>query len=296
MSAEKWGSTEWNENHFPVEQLDTEGDTWGIRWRGMEKMRHQSYLNIVSGQLKNRDSINILDIGCALCDFTGKVWNLNKSNNIWAMDISETAIAWDTKNFPEFEFQVGASPEIPFDIDFDLIFFLEIMCYLNSDERIQAIRNIRSKLKPGGKILFSGVLDGGVQHHTTEEVLQLIGSEFTIEKVHFNHWALHRMIIDNPLSKIDARALRFVEDLTMTADEYSEAKRRSISDWKAKFLYILRALNPVSTWLFKSVSWGAKRVIGWKLLATTLHILSKYIRGPNQANEIVVLGIRTEDQ
>jgi len=104
------------------------------------------------------------------------------------------------------------------------------------------------------------------------------------------------MIIDNPLSKIDARALRFVEDLTMTADESSEAKRRSISDWKAKFLYILRALNPVSTWLFKSVSWGAKRVIGWKLLATTLHILSKYMRGPNQANEIVVLGIRTEDQ
>ena len=36
MSSSEWGSKEWNEAHFPSDQLDKDGEIWGFRWRGME--------------------------------------------------------------------------------------------------------------------------------------------------------------------------------------------------------------------------------------------------------------------
>lgn len=293
MANAEWGDTEWNEAHFPADQLDTVGDTWGIRWRGMEKMRHRSYLRVIGKDLTKPEPISFLDIGCALCDFTEKAWNMNRANKVWAMDVSPTAVDWTKNKFPEFQICVGAAPAIPYDIEFDLIFFLEIMCYLNPTERVQAMKNIREQLKPGGKILFSGVLDGGVQHHTTEEVTKLIGDHFEIEKIHFNHWSLHRTIIENPLQRVNDTASRLITTLAMSKEEFATLTQETGSGPKSVIVRFLRALNPLSLWVFKSISWLARQIIGSASLARTFHWLSKLIRGSKNADEIVVSGIKT---
>lgn len=293
MGSAEWGGAEWNESHFPVDQLDNDGDTWGIRWRGMEKMRHKSYLRIITDELRKADSINFLDVGCALCDFTAKAWNVNRANKVWAMDISATAVDWTRKQFPEFQISVGTAPDIPYEVEFDLIFFLEIMCYLNPAERVQAMQNVRDRLKPGGKILFSGVLDGGVQHHTIDEATKLIGDQFEIERIHFNHWSMHRTIVENPLQRIDDVVSRLTNTLALSADEFAELAQGPKSGLKIGILRILRVFNPLSIWFFKSISWVSRRIIGSASLARLFHWLSKLVRRSESADEIVILGAKT---
>ena len=146
MNSPEWGTEQWQNDHFPKEQLDSEGDTWGMRWRGMDKMRHRSYLDLIRGDLQNTHSLKVLDIGCALCDFTKKAWNLNQENQFYCMDISENAIAWNKENVPQFSFKAGAIPEIPFDIEFDVIFCLEVLAYLSPEDREKTIENVHGKL------------------------------------------------------------------------------------------------------------------------------------------------------
>ncbi len=78
MTSTEWGTKQWQNDHFPKDQLDSDGDTWGMRWRGMDKMRHSSYLKLIGPDLLVGQSLRVLDIGCALCDFTKKAWNLNQ--------------------------------------------------------------------------------------------------------------------------------------------------------------------------------------------------------------------------
>jgi hypothetical protein len=82
MSVDKWGSYEWNEAHFPADKLESSGDTWGMRWKAMDKLRHRSYLDLVQDDLRKPAPIKVLDLGCALCDFTMKAWNVNSQNKI----------------------------------------------------------------------------------------------------------------------------------------------------------------------------------------------------------------------
>ena len=107
MTSTEWGTEQWLNDHFPLGQLDSDGDAWGMRWRGMNKMRHRSYLKLVEGDLQNAQPIKIFDIGCALCDFTKRAWNLNRENQFWCMDISENAIAWNTEERSPIHVQKG---------------------------------------------------------------------------------------------------------------------------------------------------------------------------------------------
>lgn len=188
MKQQDWGSAEWQNDHFPTDQLDSNGDTWGIRWRGMEKLRHRSYIKAVSDTLSSSEPQKILDIGCALCDFTEKAWAVNPHNHMYGMDISPSAVGWATKKFPSFNLKQGALPELPFTEEFDGVFLLEVICYLSAEDRKKTISNIHDALKPSGWLMFSGVLDGGNLHHTEEEVNALIGEHFVITDRIYNYW------------------------------------------------------------------------------------------------------------
>ena len=185
-----WTTKDWDNDWFPAEQLDTEGDTRGMRWRGMEKMRYRKYLDVLEPELLADQSLKILDIGCALCDFTVRAWGLNKNNQFSCVDISENAIAWGSNNYPQFTFKVGTLPIIPFNEEFDMIFCLQVLCYLDANGRKEAIENMRNLLGPSGKVVFSGMI-GDKDYHTEEEVVELFEQDFDMRHVSFNFWKLH---------------------------------------------------------------------------------------------------------
>lgn len=294
MDANDWGSWEWNENHFPKGQLDSTGDTWGIRWRGMEKMRHSSYLSLIKDDLQDTRPLNVLDIGCALCDFTEKAWNLNRNNQFWGMDMSDNAIAWATDTFPMFNFKSGAIPDIPFDVEFDVVFCLEVLCYLDEDGRKKTIEKIHSVLGPSGKLMFSGVLDGGIQHHTEDEIMKLFRNDFDVGRIQYNHWSLYRKLIENPLDSVAAALTSLAQVLKMSSDEFQDWQSSSTRRFKNYIAKALRLANPVSLWLLRGVSRLVKMILGWKQLALIAHWFSKVTRGSDKADEIVVLAVKKQ--
>jgi SAM-dependent methyltransferase len=202
MQQEEWGTAAWHEAHFPQDRLDDEGDAWGIRWRGMEKLRHASYLNLLEPVLAGAHPLSVLDIGCALCDFTEKAHALNRANRFRVMDVARNAVAWVERRFPQFEAAVGALPEIPFEQEFDVILCLEVLGYLRGDQRKQAVEKICERLRPGGVLMFSGVLDGGRRYHSREEVIGMLSRGFEIVSVHYNHWGLYKRLVEQPLERV----------------------------------------------------------------------------------------------
>lgn len=296
MTAPEWGSREWHEAHFPKDQLDRAGDTWGIRWRGMEKMRHASYLNILRDDLRADRPLKVLDLGCALCDFTVKAWELNRRNDFFGVDISSSAIEWVTDRFPQFTFMCASLPDIPFDDRFDLIFCLEVLCYLAPDDRRRAIRNIRTALVPGGKLLFSGVLDGGDRYHTEGEVRELLQHGFEIERVHYNHWALHRRFVELPARRISEPARRLARLLSLEDDELAEWRAEADGSPRASVVRTLRTFNPAARWAVAGTGGAAHAIVGATPPAVALNLLSAALRGRDHADEIVVLARRIPDQ
>jgi len=263
-----------------------------MRWRGMDKMRHQSYLALIQADLRNPYPIKILDIGCALCDFTNKAWALNRENRFWCMDISENAITWDKENFPEFTFRIGAIPDIPFDVEFDMIFCLEVLAYLSPDDREKTIENIYHKLGPTGKLVFSGVLDKGRQHHTEDEITTVIGMHFDIRQTEFNHWAIYRKLIERPFDKVRIVANILLQSLAMSKEEFQQWSASGDGGNKIKIASILRLVRPISNWVLRAFSSVSKLIVGSKTLAVTFHLISKAIRGSKNADEIVVVAVK----
>lgn len=261
MKDAQWGDRAWQEAHFPAAQLDGEGDTWGIRWRGLEKLRHASYLRLLRAILRQPQPLDVLDIGCALCDFTNKAAALNPANRFWVTDTADNAISWVRRRFPAFHSAVAALPDIPFDVQFDVVLCLEVLCYLDSADRCLALRRIRERLKPSGVLLFSGVVDGGERYHTRAEVLGTIGSIFVLERVVYNHWALYRRCIERPLEK--ARTA-----LCSRAAASPRARPRR---------------------LLAAAAGGARALVASRLLAEAAQALSRPLRSAADASEIVVL-------
>lgn len=292
MAATEWGTREWQNDHFPKDQLDSIGDTWGIRWRGMDKMRHRSYLKLIKDDLRDSRPLKILDIGCALCDFTEKAWNLNRNNRFWGMDLSDNAIAWVTEKFPMFHFKTGAIPDMPFDVDFDFVFCLEVLCYVDAEGRKKTIKNIHNVLAPSGKLMFSGVLDGGRQYHTEQEVVELFRNDFEIREISFNHWSLYRTVIENPLNNVDSALTSTLRILQMSNEECQEWRSSKRSGIKINFVTTLRLANPVSIWVIHALSKSIKLIIGSRQLAVIANWTSQVTRGPKMADEIIVIAVK----
>ena len=287
MQQDDWGSRIWQETHFPSEQLDTIGDTWGIRWRGVEKLRHASYLRVLSNVLQQPQPLNVLDIGCALCDFTKKASALNLANQFWVMDIAENAISWVTQHCPQFEGKVAALPDIPFEVQFDVILCLEVLCYLEPDGRRETIRRIHSQLKPSGVLMFSGVLDDGQRYHTEDEMTSMIGKEFDIEHVSYNHWWFYKRVLEDPLNECDTILSTLRQQLEMPATEFDI--RYPSRGTLVRVVRALRRTRPVSAYLLSVASRLVKWLLASRLLAELAQMVSRPVRGVQNADEIIIL-------
>ena len=289
--GEEWGQREWNEAHFPTEQLDTLGDTWGFRWRGMERWRHARTLKMLKPLLRGTERKEVLEIGCALCDFTVRAWQLNTVNHFCGIDTVPTAIEWASRKFPQFELRVGAIPGIPFDKKFDVILCMEVLCYLEPDGRRETIHNIFDSLGPKGVLVFSGVLDGGVRHHTSEEALGLIGEKFEISQVVYNHWSLYRRLVEGPADSIHARLSVMREKLALAPDDF-ERWRAAERGRMAALAGALRQLGPAGRWLVSGMMSGTDFVRRRQFLPMLGHHIERMVGGDDAADEIVVVALK----
>ena len=288
----EYGTKEWNNDHFPADQLDSTGDTWGQRWQGLDKMRHRSYLKLINNELQGTHTLKVLDIGCALCDFTEKAWKLNPNNRFWGMDVSDNAIAWSRENFPEFDFDVSAIPDIPFIIEFDVVLCLQVICYVNADERKKTIENIHSALVPSGILMFSAGFYGGLQHHTEKEVIGLLQTNFEIHQIVYNHWSLYRKLIRDPLDRVRGAVISLLRVLELSNDEFQDSQWKDGGGFKSITVRALRMGNPISQWLLRAVSLSAKLILGWWYLAQMFNWFSKATLGSKKADEIVILAVK----
>jgi len=102
-----------------------------------------------------KDGAKILDIGCG----NGRLLEALKSKKIGylGLDNSEELIKRARQNYPAYKFIVGDILNLPeISADFDYIFCLAVLQHLpGRNLRLQALKEMKSKLKDGGQIIIS---------------------------------------------------------------------------------------------------------------------------------------------
>ena len=294
MMKYTWGTKEWFESKF--NNLDNFGDKWGHRWRGSQKFRYDLYIKILESILPTEEKIKILDIGCALGDFTKRVWQLDPKNEIYGIDISENAIAKVSKEYPNMKFKVESLPKLSFrDNSFDLILCLEVLYYLNAEDRIKSLENIRRVLKPGGYLLFSGVLDGGIRYFAEEEIIKLISKYFDIERIEYNYAKIYTAIESKFLFLLNiCNTVELL--LNMSDTEFlkwygaTEDKRKAgkVKKWWKIINRIPFGRNTVRV-INMFMGYIIRRMLSWKVPVSLSYKLTKLILRERGKTSIIIL-------
>lgn len=267
--------------------LDGEGDGWGMRWRGMDRWRHELYLRAIKSKLQKPQPQTVLDIGAALCDFTIKAYELSPENKFYTTDLVEKAVQWSGEKFPQFSCALGAMPSIPFGLNFDVIMCLQVLCYLSEEDRRNSIENIYSRLNQDGIVLISGCLDGGIRHHTEKELRGYLEPKFNIEKVIYHHWHVYRTYYEAPLKRFNDNVNNSLEWLSLNDENFTELVRCQSSSRKLKLLSFLRPCSWIAKPFFQLFADLSKLMLSWRFVPEMLHYLTRY-RGPAKADEIII--------
>lgn len=108
----------------------------------------------LAGMVKAGD--RVLDAGCGNGRLAG-AFNEKKINYL-GVDSSEKLIAAAWNNNNNFKFQVGNILELDkiAEKDFDYVFCIAVLHHLpGEDSRVKALKQMKDKLKPGGKIIIT---------------------------------------------------------------------------------------------------------------------------------------------
>ena len=183
----RFGTPAWFDRQFSGADGPA-GDAWGHRWRGSQRYRHTLSLDLLRPTLPRGGTLEILDIGCAVADFTARVQALCPGSRTTAVDLVPRAVEIVRRQHPGLRAAAAALPRLPFPPGiFDLVIALEVLYYLPPEGRREGVREIHRLLRPGGRILFSGQLDGGVKYHSREELRALFDRDFEIEATRYVH-------------------------------------------------------------------------------------------------------------
>ena len=291
-----WGTKSWFENQF--DKTDAKGDRWGHRWRGSQKFRYDLYTKILKSILPTKEKITILDIGCALGDFTKRVWQLDPKNDIFGVDISENAIARVSKEYPDMEFKVGSLPALPFNINknsFDLILCLEVLYYLSPEDRIASLETIKKTLKTDGHLFFSGVLDGGVQYFAEDEIIELVSKYFDVERIEYNYSRTYGKIESRFLSMLNICDTLEVVLSMPDADFLKWCNEREDKRKAEKVKNCLGIINriPFSRNIVKVINgfmcWIIRGMLSWKVPVRLSYKLTKLILRERGKTSVIIL-------
>ena len=148
-----------DKNWFDSQYENIEGqgvDGWLIGVRASQRARLNQILEALSKFPQSYESV--LDIGCGIGIFGSMFKKKFSVNNYTGSDISEKAIRY-AKNVSEStsNFVTCALPELPEShMKHDLILMLEVLYYLEPDQRDIAMKNIINALQLGGYLCITG--------------------------------------------------------------------------------------------------------------------------------------------
>lgn len=186
----------WFEQQF--KDADKTGqDAWGHGWKGSQKYRFEIYLDMLP---KDDKIIKVLDIGCALGDFTTKL--KNKFFYVIGVDISKNAIKIASKKDSQgIIFYVDSLPllkntkKYEKDLDkFELITCLETLGYLSKRKRISSLKTIAKLTSNNGYFLFSGGINKGKNYFEEKDIVKKISKYFDIVEIRFNYAYLYKIL------------------------------------------------------------------------------------------------------
>ncbi len=276
MEALKWGTREWFESMFDTSKEEDLRDFWGVRWRGYHKFRYSLYISAIK-RLPSVGKGRILDIGCALGDFTKHIAELNGQSNLYAIDLIEKAVVCASKHLPKVKLAVGALPYLPFqDNNFDVVTCLEVLYYLSPEDRMKALEEIKIVLKKGGYLFLSVALDDGSRYFSSEDITELIGDFFQIRDVRYNYGRLY--------VRLEAKILRMRERLVFLRNILLMSPNVFMM-WYSSRRYDSNILK-----LVKSIhSFLSKRVVCQKVMIDLLYFMEKLLRGMLSQEKVVFL-------
>jgi ubiquinone/menaquinone biosynthesis C-methylase UbiE len=278
-----WGSKEWFEYQFSDIENEKTEDRWGHQWRGSQKFRYDLYIRMLKTLLPAKKSIKVLDIGCGLGDLTKMVWSLDPKNDITGIDISENAINRISKmnekeGLRDLKFRVGSLPSLKFkDHSFNLVLCLEVLYYLNEEDRKISLEEINRIIKPGGYLLLSGGLDGSGRYFVEDVIVRLISKDFNIEMVEYNYAKIYTSVEKRFLS-----VLNHLKTTKMTMKSQGALNASSVSGISSK---------KSSQFLIKSI----RTVLSWKEPVELSFKLSKLLLGSHGKTQIIILAKNKKD-
>lgn len=138
------------------------------------KYQHKTWNNpyIMYNFLENFDKPTALDVGCGQ-GYTTKL--LSQKYNIIGVDISNKAIEFAKKNYPDLTFQVGSIENVYG--SFDTIFFINVLNYFTEEQFNSLMPDLIHKMNPGGEIV--GVFYENTTH-IADKFHSLIKSNFAL--------------------------------------------------------------------------------------------------------------------
>ena len=152
----QYGSKEWAETLFK----NSGNDPWGHDWRASQKARYKSALDLTVKHVSTDKIKSILDIGCALGEFTSMVKDHFPDSNILGVDIADEAILKCRKKFNNIGFETSSLPELELPRSgFNLISALEVIYYVGEDKIENSLQRIHDILGKGGYVLISTYLN-----------------------------------------------------------------------------------------------------------------------------------------
>lgn len=148
------------------------------------ELYYLSMLRRVCEALKPFNGQRLLDVGCGdgrLC------YELKDENvNYTGIDYSSRAIAFARAFNPKSTFQVLSTLELPFENEFDIVTFIEVIEHIPPNDIPVCIENLNKTLKPGGRLVISTpsvnvpVSSKHYQHFTAESLIKLLPGNFEL--------------------------------------------------------------------------------------------------------------------
>jgi SAM-dependent methyltransferase len=266
-------------------------DRWLIRYRASQTIRHDLCYSMTKEVCNDKKAMRILDIGCALGEFTARFCAVNNSHHIVGIDISFNAVQYASKMYPRVTFLQGALPDLGFeDTTFDLVILLEVLCYFTYENRQKVIGEIYRSMAPGGYLLLSSRLDDGTHYFTSEEVQSLISNQLHVKEISYNHARIYTVFEKPFLLAYTALDVLSGEHAMEEPDEnMSKAKRAILSI--GQMALAKRAARLVAPTMKKSILW----ILKYHSAARLFFWLDKAILGKNGGSHIIILAQKPVD-
>jgi len=179
-------------------------DMYSSSFRVSEIDRFRTTLNLIKRHC-SKDAFG-LDIGCGPGNFSVQIKDCLQ--HLIATDISEVVIkkAKQLHQSEHLQFEVGGLPNTNFeDNQFDFISALEIIYYLNDEERIAAINEIARILKPNGVFVLSGIISS--KHFNFKELSELFDNNFELVEEKSTYRKIYNKL-ESSLQKIQKHIFR----------------------------------------------------------------------------------------